>query len=72
MLRFMSLILFFICSFGSVHVRAAEPTYRRVVNFEWEPIEEAKYYEIEIRKKNKNSKASSFKTEKAEFVVSNT
>lgn len=69
MLRFLSLILFFICSFGSVHVRAAEPpTYRRVVNFEWEPIEEAKYYEIEIRKKNKNSKASSFKTEKAEWT----
>ncbi len=71
MLRFLSLVLFFICSFGSVHVRAAEPpppTYRRVVNFEWEPIEEAKYYEIEIRKKNKDSKASNFKTVKAEWT----
>ena len=70
MLRFLSLILFFVCSFGSVHVRASETSslYRRVVNFEWEPIEEAKFYEIEIRKKSKNGKTSSFKTEKPEWT----
>ena len=67
MLRFLAMILFFTCSFGSLHVRAAE-TYRRVVNFEWEPIEGAKYYDIEIRKKNKGSKTSLFKTENAEWT----
>lgn len=66
-LRFLSFTLFVICSFGSVHVRASE-VYRRVVNFEWEPIEDAKYYEIEIRKKNKESKSSLFKTETAEWT----
>lgn len=67
MLRFLSIVLFFTCSFGSVHVKAAE-TYRRVVNFEWEPIEGAKYYEIELRKKDKNGKVSSFKTEDAAWT----
>ncbi len=66
MLRFLSLVLFFTFSFGSVHVKASE-TYRRLVNFEWEPIEEAKYYEIEIRKKSKSSKISTFKTETPEW-----
>lgn len=41
-------------------------TYRRLVNFEWEPIEEAKYYEIEIRKKGQ-TKASAFTTTTAEW-----
>lgn len=36
--------------------------YRRLVNFEWEPIDGAKYYEIEIRKKEKNAKSNAFTT----------
>jgi hypothetical protein len=67
MLRLLAFTLFVTCSFGSLHVRAAD-TYRRVVNFEWEPIEGAKYYDIEIRKKAKGSKTSLFKTEKAEWT----
>jgi hypothetical protein len=66
MLRLLSLFLFFTCSFGSLHVKAAE-TFRRSVSFEWEPIDGAKYYDIEIRKKTKGSKAALFKTEKAEW-----
>lgn len=45
----------------------AADAYRRLVNFEWEPIEGAKFYEIEIRKKTKNAKTNSFKTEKSEW-----
>lgn len=36
--------------------------YRRLVNFEWEPIEGASTYEIEIRKKGQTSKSNSFKS----------
>ncbi len=40
-------------------------TYRRLVNFEWEPIPDAKFYEIEIRKRSKEDKSSSFVTTQA-------
>lgn len=46
---------------------AEAQTYRRLVNFEWEPLEEAKFYEIEIRKKGQTSKPNAFTTTKAEW-----
>lgn len=46
---------------------ATAETYRRLVNFEWEPIEGASSYEIEIRKKGQKEKSSSFKSESPEW-----
>lgn len=66
MVRAFSYLLFLIFTFAHVNVRAGEP-YRRVVNFEWEPIEGAKFYEIELRKKVPGSKTSAFKTEAPEW-----
>jgi hypothetical protein len=68
MLRFLAGFLFITFSFASVHVRAQEGgVYRRSVSFEWEPIEGAKYYEIEIKKKQKDAKVSTFKAQTAEW-----
>lgn len=56
MMRWLVLVIFAI-SFSA----KAEP-YRRLVNFEWEPIEGASSYEIEIRKKGQKTKSNAFKS----------
>ena len=58
-----SYLLLILFSFSIAQAEA----YRRLVNFEWEPIEEAKSYEIEIRKKGSTKKTNSFKSEKPEW-----
>lgn len=59
----MRLALLFLITLFAISTQAQ--TYRRLVNFEWEPIEEAKFYEIEIRKKGQTSKPNSFTTKAA-------
>ena len=59
-------VYFFLLLIISFHLAHAEP-YRRLVNFEWEPIEEAKSYEIEIRKKGTSKKPNAFISVKPEW-----
>jgi len=56
----MKLVLIFIFLFQFCEFSQAQ-AYRRLVNFEWETIEGASKYEIEIRKKGQ-TKANSFKS----------
>lgn len=57
------LILLLIFSFSLANAQS----YRRLVNFEWEPIEGAKSYEIEIHKKGDNKNPSRFNTTSPEW-----
>lgn len=58
--------LFLIFSFILISEVALSETYRRLVNFEWETIENAKSYELEIFQSNKkDSKKFSFKIKDA-------
>ncbi|MFN8791587.1 MAG: hypothetical protein ACK5Y2_09060 [Bdellovibrionales bacterium] len=59
-------IWFTLVFFVTVAAWGESSVYRRLVNFEWEPVEEAKYYEIEIRKKGP-TKSTSFTTTSAEW-----
>lgn len=47
------------------HLSFAQQAYRRVVNFEWEPIPGASSYEIELQPKNSNALPFTFKTIKS-------
>ena len=54
--------VFFLFSFLLISEAALSDTYRRLVNFEWETIDNAKSYELEIFQSNKkDSKKFSFK-----------
>jgi hypothetical protein len=51
-----------VISFLTSVLAVAQP-YRRLVNFEWEPIDGASSYEIEIRKKGEMGKSTAFKSD---------
>lgn len=60
-MKFCFLLLFY--SFSIANAEA----YRRLVNFEWEPIEDAKFYEIEIRKKGTTKNPNRFNSVNPEW-----
>jgi hypothetical protein len=45
----------------------AQQSYRRLVNFEWEPIEGAKSYDLELKQQKENGKDYSFKVKDASW-----
>ncbi len=63
---FSIILLSLIC--GALSAIAAEP-YRRLVNFEWDPIEGARKYEVELQqsKSDGNGKKFSFKVKNADW-----
>lgn len=64
-MRLTFLLAFITVSFAAA-TAVAEP-YRRLVNFEWEPIEAATTYEVELTQKKENGKTFKFKTKEANW-----
>ncbi|HRO66217.1 MAG TPA: hypothetical protein PL182_01485 [Pseudobdellovibrionaceae bacterium] len=65
----MRTLLLFLSFFLTLTVfeAAQAQAYRRLVNFEWEPIEGASSYELEIQQTKKGGKLYKFKEKKAEW-----
>ncbi|MBX2988990.1 MAG: hypothetical protein KF802_13965 [Bdellovibrionaceae bacterium] len=62
MLRGLALLILCLLSVG---LPAEAQQYRRLVNFEWEPIEGAQIYELELQQTKKDGKTYAFKVKQA-------